>query len=315
MMKNLGCKATTSIGMTIENNVPILHFTGAIKDKFPVLAISLEQDSLDPHSQSFVELVYVDAGSGVHIHGRNKYPIFAGDCFVVLPGEQHGYENIRSLSISNVLFDAQVVSNYAASLKALPGFTQFFAIEPLIRSETAFKYKLHLDLNSRREVAEIARQITIERHNENPGYELLCISLLIRLIVLISRAYQTQISSKKGVREQFGHQQDTVETAIAYLESNYANECTIDDISRAAFISPSRLSHVFKEKTGQTLSEYLGRLRIDQAIHILLNTNHSIADIASATGFDSPDYFSRCFKKTTGYTPKAYRKKAGLSGK
>ena len=64
--------------------------------------MSIEQKKMDwDHSHDFFELVYVRKGSGLHRHNRKKYPITKGDCFIILPGEDHTYVEDKSLRITD----------------------------------------------------------------------------------------------------------------------------------------------------------------------------------------------------------------------
>lgn len=68
------------------------------------------------------------------------------------------------------------------------------------------------------------------------------------------------------------------------------------------------LSHIFKEKTGVTYSEYLRDLRIKYAVSLFNHGLESVKNVAALSGFSDPLYFSTVFKKCVGVTPKEYKK-------
>lgn len=68
------------------------------------------------------------------------------------------------------------------------------------------------------------------------------------------------------------------------------------------------LSHIFKEKTGATYSEYLRDLRIKYAVSLFNHGLESVKNVAALSGFSDPLYFSTVFKKCIGVTPKEYKK-------
>lgn len=68
------------------------------------------------------------------------------------------------------------------------------------------------------------------------------------------------------------------------------------------------LSHIFKEKTGATYSEYLRDLRIKYAVSLFDHGLDSVKNVAVLSGFSDPLYFSTVFKKCIGVTPKEYKK-------
>ena len=95
---------------------------------------------------------------------------------------------------------------------------------------------------------------------------------------------------------------------IAYLKENYREKITVWDISRFCHYSVSYISHLFKQRNGKNISEYINGLRIEEAKRLLRNTLKSIKEIAFMTGFSDSNYFSNVFRKNTGKSPKEYRK-------
>lgn len=71
--------------------------------------------------------------------------------------------------------------------------------------------------------------------------------------------------------------------------------------------SPTALCRYFKRHTGQTITEYLNRLRIAEACRRLASTDDLIAQIGYAVGYNNLAYFNRTFRAQTGMTPKRYR--------
>ncbi len=99
-----------------------------------------------------------------------------------------------------------------------------------------------------------------------------------------------------------------VEQAKAWLEANYGRRLKLSDVAQALYVSPSHLSHVFKEETGQTVLQYLTDLRIREARALLRTTDLSVGEVAQRVGFDNPSYFSRWFRRHAGTSPSDYRK-------
>jgi two-component system response regulator YesN len=83
------------------------------------------------------------------------------------------------------------------------------------------------------------------------------------------------------------------------------------DVSEAASevgISPSRLSHLFYEKTGVAFSDWVRQERIISSMSLLRVSDRSIGEIAHSVGFRNSRTFERSFKKATGLTPSEYRR-------
>lgn len=81
----------------------------------------------------------------------------------------------------------------------------------------------------------------------------------------------------------------------------------VADLAREVSLSPSRLSHVFKQEVGDSVNATMTRLRLRQAARLLEHTSDSIGAIGAEVGFGSPYYFSRRFAEAFGMSPRGYR--------
>jgi len=275
---------------------------------FPLLVHTMSHDGGTDvlHSHNCVEMVYVRSGRGTHIVGDRAYELYPGDCFVLQPGEKHGFGRKTRLTLTNFMFHPRLVRPYRDELFAVPGFVQFFSLEPLFRAESAFRYKLHLPSGAQREFTAIADKLEHEYVTRRDGARLCCTCLFVELLVLLSRSYHEALSRERSV-DHFSHQKSIVDAAIAYLEQNYAKSLRVRDVAYTAYVSPSHLTHLFTEVTGWPLNEYLIGLRIDQACLKLRSSSVRVADIAREVGFDDPAYCSRLFRKRTGHSPIQFR--------
>jgi AraC-like DNA-binding protein len=264
------------------------------------------------HSHDFVELVYVRAGSGFHVHAGQKYPVYAGDCFVVLPYEPHHFLSNRVLGVYNIIFYPEVLEPDETALLAVPGFSQLFSIEPLFRQETSFRYKLHLGVSQQKRFLLLCDELIAELAAKEPGYIVSARASFLRLVVFLSRCYSSTIDTST-MRKEFSGKQQMIAEAIAYLEQNHARDVRVDDVARSVFISPSRLQHVFKDATGLSLVDYLAQMRIDRAMEMLREGDKGLNEIALSLGFHDPSYFGRLFKRMTGTTPAGYRRQSRAS--
>ena len=98
-----------------------------------------------------------------------------------------------------------------------------------------------------------------------------------------------------------------ISRAKRFIQENYCNEISLDDVSREMNISPYYFSKLFKEEEGINFIEYLTALRIDRAKELLSDKQKSVKEISSSCGYADPNYFSRLFKKLTDMTPREYR--------
>lgn len=110
-----------------------------------------------------------------------------------------------------------------------------------------------------------------------------------------------------GSNHSFNQVLTLVRKAMDYIESNYANNLSLNLVATHVHVSPPYLSRIFNEKTGVGFTEYLTQVRLKKAKQQLRMSSQTIDQIAIATGFSSSSYFSAIFKKHEGITPSEYR--------
>ncbi len=100
-----------------------------------------------------------------------------------------------------------------------------------------------------------------------------------------------------------------IEQATKFISYNFSSDITIEDVAKAAKISPSHLYRIFSSEFNMSPTQFLMRYRINEACSLLKTENLSIAEVAASVGFSDPFYFSRVFKKVKGVSPRGYLKK------
>ena len=134
------------------------------------------------------------------------------------------------------------------------------------------------------------------------GYQRLCQYLMLASLELVARMV-------RGRKDAFETREDSIFWQIAkYIDSHYAEDVSIERLVREFYVSPYHLSHMFREKTGYSVKQYILRRRLGEAQMRLAATQDSIQAIAEAIGFEDASYFSRIFSKYIGMTPSEYRK-------
>ncbi|MBC8079228.1 MAG: response regulator [Gorillibacterium sp.] len=92
-----------------------------------------------------------------------------------------------------------------------------------------------------------------------------------------------------------------------YIRNHYQSDLSLQEIAERFFLSREYISRRFKQEFGQNLSDYIGRIRIEQAKLLLTNPHIRITQVASMVGYADEKYFSKVFKKHTGSSPNEYR--------
>lgn len=98
-----------------------------------------------------------------------------------------------------------------------------------------------------------------------------------------------------------------VQKAIIFIDSDLTADLNLNHLAEIQNISPAYLSNLFHKETGETLTEFVNKRRINYARKLLDTSSLQIQTIALRCGIVDVHYFSRTFKKYVGKTPKEYR--------
>ena len=94
-----------------------------------------------------------------------------------------------------------------------------------------------------------------------------------------------------------------------YIDYHYREGITSGQLSALFYIEGSYLARKFKARYGLTPTEYIAKVRIDDAKRLLSSTEIAVSSIAINVGYQDPNYFYRVFEKRTGMRPSEYRRK------
>ena len=98
-----------------------------------------------------------------------------------------------------------------------------------------------------------------------------------------------------------------VRGAMRYIDDHLSDKLRVGDIARQVYVHPDYLSARFKQETGEGISRYIQRRRVQEACRFLRYSAYPIAQIAGYFQFSSQSAFTKVFKQHQGMTPKQYR--------
>lgn len=101
---------------------------------------------------------------------------------------------------------------------------------------------------------------------------------------------------------------DSVSQTIAFIRANVGRKITLHELAQMAGLSDFYFSHLFKEMTGQSPTEFIIYSRIDQAKVLLVTTHLSIGEIANQVGYSKSSNFIQMFQNRVGCSPLRFRK-------
>lgn len=185
------------------------------------------------------------------------------------------------------------------------------------------------------ESEEMAKVVMISAH-ENVGYmkaafkleaidyllkpfDIMELEQVIRKVVARceeERAYYNMADKKNEQDEKAEGQVDItsmrkiIRMVLDVIQRRFTEDLTLQQIADEVYLSPNYLAVLFKRETGDTVNEYVTRLRIEKAKELLHEPHRLVADISEAVGYKDSTYFAKLFKKATGSSPKEFREYA-----
>jgi AraC-like DNA-binding protein len=101
---------------------------------------------------------------------------------------------------------------------------------------------------------------------------------------------------------------ERAEEVRSYLEQHLTQDLDMNQVARAASLSPFYLTRIFKQRFGVPPYRYLIGLRIDYASQLLRDSSLSVTQVCHRSGFNSLSHFITTFRMHTGMSPSQYRR-------
>ncbi len=258
-----------------------INHCGISNYKFGDYTTIREQGRLD------YQLIYIRKGKIYVQFGEETITVTAGNVVLYHPGDPQKYSYLKKDKYESVYVH----------------FSGACAEQTLI--DLSISEKRILPVLATDEMDLLVEKLLPEHRLSKKGYKILESSILLNMLCLIARSDQegADITTAK----------QKIEKILLKMESNITSNFSVKDYADELFLSVDRFSHLFTETVGVPPHRYMLTLKMNRAKQLLIQTDHSISEIAKFIGFGDPLYFSRIFKKHCGSTPMQFRKSAKQS--
>lgn len=262
------------------------------------------------HRHGYIQINYVRKGSGNHLINKNTVKISTGDIFIIPPYIPHMITTDPDdpLEIIEFEFSTKFILPDQQSIEQCAGYLDFAYLEPFMVAEDQLKPRFNLNKQLQVDVEAILGEVLEESREHQPGYVLIVKALLLKLLVMIGRAYTREIEGTE-TEKTFQRYKSMIALSKDYIDAHYAQNLSLKEISDYVGYSQSHFCYLFKAITGKTAVEYINSVRVQKAINLLKNTKLSVLDISLEVGFNTISNFNKTFKLITGLTPRDYRKR------
>jgi len=266
---------------------------------FPEICFNDEQKKIYMHTHNYWELTYVYSGNSAYHYKNKSRSLPIGNFILVAPETSHSIISIDKNVAKTCCI--KLSSQYLLNIFARYNETDLYIL--LRRNSTVL---LHLQDNGIYAVYKLLWVIAHECNHPTVESQDIIDSSLLSMLLVISRLYSNQLSSKASPDNISDNKMDSL---IKFIISHFNQELSLKQLADYIHLSPEYLSRYFKKCMGMNLSDYINAIRIERASHMLSTTTYSVTDIGIFCGYKSIRSFQIAFKKHIGVSPSEYRKK------
>ncbi|MFW2490247.1 response regulator transcription factor [Clostridium chromiireducens] len=121
----------------------------------------------------------------------------------------------------------------------------------------------------------------------------------------INTIFRTALEDMKIERDK--RSKKRIEIAKAYINNNFMNNITLNEVAEHVQLNTSYFSNLFKKESGMNFSDYLLNIRLKRAKRLLRDPTIRVYEVGTMVGYEDAVSFGRAFKKKVGMSPKEYR--------
>lgn len=243
------------------------------------------------HKQRCDEITYIVSG---------KCKIYCDDmCYTMEPGEAHFVK-------AGVSHKIQVDSE--ENLRFI-----CFAYFPNEEDRTVLDFyhvigsKRHFTIKDNGTIKVLSEYLVRELYNRDERSPEMLNSIFTQMLITIMRILEGKSIDYHEMRGKKGSHY-VMYKLLRYIDNEYIQIENVKSIAGTLSYSEYYLSHIFKEKMGMTIKEYLLKKKIAYAAELLRDSKLTVEEIAEMLKFSSPHSFRRAFKQMVSLTPTEYRR-------
>lgn len=241
---------------------------------------------LDLHSHSHYEIYFLSKGNRSFFLANSLYKINAPTLVVIPPNAVHKTEG-QSFERHNVNVSEKYLGSY----------------EKHVLDEIALKFIKLTPQESRMLTTVLNDAYNVLPHSKFATEKYRAIfSYFVHLLSSLSiDIEQSKANFKNAIPPLYLK-------ILDFLNTNFADNITLEVLSKMFFIPKPTLTYNFKKYVGKSPIDFLVDVRLTKAKQMLVSTKKGLEEIAFLNGFSSANYFGLIFKKREGLSPSAYRK-------
>ena len=258
-----------------------------------------ESGSFMWHWHPEIEITYVRKGTMCYKVNNLVYHLKEGDIVFNNSGALHSgtMENQEDCAYIPVTFDSRLIYGFFQST------VNSKYVDPVIQDSMLPAICIDQSESWHKPFREYLLRIIALDEKKPDFYELditICLQSMWRLL-LEHITYEPQVSRENSL------EYDRIKKILSYIEDNYQNKITLNDIAGHIHLCESECTRLFKRHMNTTLFAFLQEYRIERSLEFL-QADQPVSAVADKAGFSDPNYYSKVFAKIKGCSPREYRK-------
>ncbi len=258
-----------------------------------------ESGSFMWHWHPEIEITYVQKGTMCYKVNHIVYHLKEGDIVFNNSGALHSgtMENQKDCAYIPVTFDPRLIYGFFQST------VNSKYVDPVIQDSMLPAICIDQSESWHKPFREYLLRIIALDEKKPDFYELditICLQSMWRLL-LEHITYEPQTSRENSL------EYDRIKKILSYIEENYQNKITLNDIAGHIHLCESECTRLFKRHMNTTLFAFLQEYRIERSLEFL-QADQPVSAVADKAGFSDPNYYSKVFAKIKGCSPREYRK-------
>ena len=246
----------------------------------------------DYHLHSAVEIVLTLEGWVDYMVDSQVYRVEKDQILIIPPDTSHALNMEENSSRLLFLFEPEALMSMLDYKRLSSHFNRVFYLRD--ESET------HV------QVRELLLKASGFYKDQSLLWNTACYSCMLGIYVLLGNRY-LRVSLPSYSRKEQNADTESMTTAIAYINSHFREDLSLDQVANFVGFSRYYFSRSFKKRMGYSYSEYLVQKRLQAAVDLLIRTDLPIHEVAEQSGFGSVASFNRVFRESKNCTPTQYR--------
>ena len=246
----------------------------------------------EKHWHTSIEIFAVMEGSLDFFVNKEEYPLKAGEQIIINSNELHSIHALEKNKTVVLQIPLKQFENYFTAQR----YIRFRGQEELVDKKLASLLRKLYHVYSERKI----------------GYEFRTISIFYEIMYILVKDYRVTETREKDIRH--SRRLDALSKITTYMREHYREELKLSDVAATFGYSDAYLSRMFQKYAKINYKTYLQDIRMAYAYRDLLNTDHTISQIALDNGFCSSRGFSGEFQKRYGVLPSEMRKQLNEKG-